>query len=131
MAARLRNAARRRSPGSFALADNSSEASNREVFPQVFRELTLAAHRQSPSMSRVATRGSRRARSSPSLRRIPFFANISGIGASDPTRLSSRKKSHYYQIKVLPTLTAGKGIKLEVLRGLLHFILIFFFFFLK
>lgn len=61
-----------------------------------------------------ASRTSLRAGSPPVLRRMPFFSDISGIGTSDSSRISARKKSRYYRIKLFPSLTGGKGIKLEV-----------------
>lgn len=47
-------------------------------------------------------------------RRLPLFSDVSGIGTSDSRRISIRKKSHCYRIKLFPSLTGGKGIKLEV-----------------
>lgn len=91
----------------FAANDRISEG-----VPQVARMLSTDEQRQRTSSG--ATGHPLRIGSSPVLRRMPFFSDISGMGASDSSRINIRKKSHYYRIKVLPALTGGKGIKLEV-----------------
>lgn len=78
--------------------------------PQVTHLMSNSEHQRAlDDVSRASHTGSPRV-----LRRMPFFSDISGIGTSDSSRISTRKKSHYYRIKLLPSLTGGKGIKLEV-----------------
>uniref|UniRef100_A0A158Q7T0 Pecanex-like protein n=1 Tax=Elaeophora elaphi TaxID=1147741 RepID=A0A158Q7T0_9BILA len=110
MAARLRNATRRRSHGSFVRGNNFLEEHAAERMPQVTHVMSTNEHQRALD---DAGRTSLHAGSPRLLRRMPFFSDISGIGTSDSSRISAQKKSHYYRIKLFPSLTGGKGIKLE------------------
>ncbi|KAL3994668.1 Pecanex protein (C-terminus) family protein [Acanthocheilonema viteae] len=113
MAARLRNATRRRSHGSFIRVNNFLEEQAAERMPQVTHLMSTNEHQRALD---DASRASIRTGSPRVLRRMPFFSDMSGIGTSDSSRINTRKKSHYYRIKLLPSLTGGKGIKLEMDR---------------
>lgn len=81
-----------------------------ERMPQVTHLMTSSEHQRALDGANTSLRTG-----SPGvLRRMPFFSDISGIGTSDSSRISTRKKSYYYRIKLLPSITGGKGIKLEV-----------------
>ncbi|CAG9536856.1 unnamed protein product [Cercopithifilaria johnstoni] len=113
MAARLRNATRRRSHGSFIRGNNFVEEQVTERIPQLTHLISTSEHQR---VLDDASRTSLRTGSPRVLRRMPFFSDISGIGTLDSSRVSTRKKSHYYRIKLFPSLTGGKGIKLEMDR---------------
>ncbi|KAK6104128.1 Pecanex protein (C-terminus) family protein [Brugia pahangi] len=113
MAARLRNATRRRSHGSLVRGNNFLEEQAAERMPQVTHLMSTSDHQRALN---GASRASPRTGSPRALRRMPFFSDISGIGTSDSGRINTGKKSHYYRIKLFPSLTGGKGIKLEMDR---------------
>uniref|UniRef100_A0A1I8EZS8 Pecanex-like protein n=2 Tax=Wuchereria bancrofti TaxID=6293 RepID=A0A1I8EZS8_WUCBA len=113
MAARLRNATRRRSHGSLVRGNNFLEEQTAERMPQITQLMSTSDHQRALN---GASRASLRTSSPRALRRVPFFSDISGIGTSDSSRINTGKKSHYYRIKLLPSLTGGKGIKLEMDR---------------
>ncbi|KAM3719263.1 Pecanex-like protein [Dirofilaria immitis] len=113
MAARLRNATRRRSHGNFARGNNFLEEQAAESMPHLIHPMSNNEHQRALD---EANRTSLRAGSPRILRRMPFFSDISGIGTSDSSRINIRKKSHYYRIKLFRSLTGGKGIKLEMDR---------------
>ncbi|VDK67390.1 unnamed protein product [Litomosoides sigmodontis] len=112
MASRLRNATRRRSYGSFLRGNNFLEEQGTERIPQVTHLIASSEHQRALDGTGTSLRTS----SPRILRRMPFFSNISGIGTSDSSRMNTRKKSHYYRIKLFPSITGGKGIKLEMDR---------------
>ncbi|EJD75556.1 hypothetical protein LOAG_17322 [Loa loa] len=113
MAARIRNATRRRSHGNFIRGNNFLEEQAAERMPQVTHLIPTIEHQR---VLDGASRTSLRTGSPRTLRRMPFFSDISGINTSDSGQIGTRKKSHYYRIKLFPSLTAGKGIKLEMDR---------------
>ncbi|VDP13848.1 unnamed protein product [Onchocerca flexuosa] len=109
MTTRLRNATRRRSHGSFVRGNNFLEEQAAGSMPQITRLMSNGEHQRALDGATSLRAGSPRP-----FRRVPFFSDISGIGTSDSSRISAKKNSHYYRIKLFPSFIGGKGIKLEV-----------------
>ncbi|OZC11324.1 hypothetical protein X798_01740 [Onchocerca flexuosa] len=111
MTTRLRNATRRRSHGSFVRGNNFLEEQAAGSMPQITRLMSNGEHQRALDGATSLRAGSPRP-----FRRVPFFSDISGIGTSDSSRISAKKNSHYYRIKLFPSFIGGKGIKLEMDR---------------
>ncbi|MCP9261829.1 Pecanex-like protein 3 [Dirofilaria immitis] len=98
MAARLRNATRRRSHGNFARGNNFLEEQAAESMPHLIHPMSNNEHQRALD---EANRTSLRAGSPRILRRMPFFSDISGIGTSDSSRINIRKRMDRLSVAAL------------------------------
>ncbi|VDN04328.1 unnamed protein product [Thelazia callipaeda] len=111
MAARLRIASRRRSHESFSRRSNFVEEQTAENTPQICGILSNSEYRRASGGPTSPPNETPSA-----FHRMPFFSDLSGIGTSDSSRTSDRRKSHYYWLKIFPAFTGWKGMKLEMDR---------------
>ncbi|EJW79920.1 hypothetical protein WUBG_09171, partial [Wuchereria bancrofti] len=98
MAARLRNATRRRSHGSLVRGNNFLEEQTAERMPQITQLMSTSDHQRALN---GASRASLRTSSPRALRRVPFFSDISGIGTSDSSRINTGKKMDRLSVAAL------------------------------